>query len=52
MLEDPGRVKYQITSVMCQILVQRFDFERNLSNLVVTQKLIIRIPPGLGLNPQ
>jgi hypothetical protein len=46
LLDDPGRVKSQITSVVCQI--QWFDFE---SNLVVTRKLIIRIPAGLGLNP-
>jgi hypothetical protein len=31
---------------VCQI--QRFDFD---CNLVVAQKLIIRVPPGLGLNP-
>ena len=46
MLDDPGRVRSQITGVVCQI--QWFDFEYN---LVVTRKLIIRIPPGLGLNP-
>jgi hypothetical protein len=46
LLDDPGRVRSQITSVVCQI--QRFDFD---CNLVVTRKLIIRIPPGLGLNP-
>ena len=46
MLDDPGRVRSQITSVVCQI--QRFDF---VCNLVVTRKVIIRIPPGLGLNP-
>jgi hypothetical protein len=45
-LDDPGRVRSQITSVVCQI--QRFDFD---CNLVVTRKLIIRIPAGLGLNP-
>ena len=46
LLDDPGRVKSQITNVVCQI--QRFDFD---CNLVVTRKLIMRIPPGLGLNP-
>ena len=47
LLDDPGRVRSQITSVVCQI--QRFDFD---CNLVVTRKvIIIRIPPGLGLNP-
>ena len=46
MSDNPGRVRSQIISVVCQI--QRFDFE---SNLVVTRKLIIRIPAGLGLNP-
>jgi hypothetical protein len=45
-LDDPGRVRSQITSVVCQI--QRFDFD---CNLVLTRKLIIRIPAGLGLNP-
>jgi hypothetical protein len=46
MLDDPGRVRSQIINVVCQI--QRFDFD---CNLVVAQKLIIRVPPGLGLNP-
>jgi hypothetical protein len=46
MLDDPGRVRRQITNVVCQI--QRFDFD---CNLVVTRKVIIRIPAGLGLNP-
>ena len=46
LLDDPGHVWSQITSVVCQI--QRFDFD---CNLVVTRKLIIRIPAGLGLNP-
>jgi hypothetical protein len=46
LLDDPGRVRSQITSVVCQI--QRFDFD---CNLVVTRKLIIWIPAGLGLNP-
>jgi hypothetical protein len=46
LLDDPGRLRSQITSVVCQI--QRFDFE---CNLVLTRKLIIRIPAGLGLNP-
>jgi hypothetical protein len=46
MLDDPGRVRSQIISVVCQI--QRFDFD---CNLVVARKLIIRVPPGLGINP-
>jgi hypothetical protein len=46
LLDDPGRVRSQITSVVCQI--QRFDFD---CNLVVTRKVIIRIPPGLERNP-
>ena len=46
LLDDPGRVRSQITNVVCQI--QRFDFD---CNLVVTRKLIIRIPAGLGINP-
>ena len=36
LLDDPGRVRSQITSVVCQI--QRFDFD---FNLVVTRKVII-----------
>ena len=47
LLNDPGRVRSQITSVVCQI--QRFDYFD--CNLVVTRKVIIRIPPGLGLKP-
>jgi hypothetical protein len=46
LLDDPGRVRSQIASIVCQI--QRSDFD---CNLVVTRKLIIRIPAGLGLNP-
>ena len=46
LLDDPGRVRSQKTSVVCQI--QRFDFD---CNLVVTRKVIIRIPPVLGTNP-
>ena len=46
LLEDPGRVRSQITNVVFQI--QRFDFE---CNLVVNRKVIIRIPAVLGLNP-
>jgi hypothetical protein len=46
LLDDPGRVRSQIIGVVCQI--KWFDFDRN---LVETRKLIIRIPPGLGLNP-
>jgi hypothetical protein len=45
-MDDPGRVRSQITNVVCQI--QRFDFD---CNLVLMRKLIIRIPAGLGLNP-
>jgi hypothetical protein len=36
LLDDPGRVRSQIASIVCQI--QRFDFDRN---LVVTRKIII-----------
>ena len=43
LLDDPGRVRSHITSVVCQI--QRFDFD---CNLVVTRKVIMGIPPGLG----
>ena len=46
LLDDPGRVRSQITSVVCQI--QWFDFD---CNLVVKRKVIIRIPPVLGTNP-
>ena len=46
LLDDPGRVRSQITSVVCQI--QRFDFE---CILVVSRKVIIRIPPVLGTKP-
>jgi hypothetical protein len=38
-LDDPGRVRSQIISVVCQI--QRFDFD---CNLVVSRKVI-------GINP-
>ena len=46
MLNDPGRVRSQKTRVVCQI--QRFDFE---CILVVSRKVIIRIPAVLGLKP-
>ena len=46
LLDDPGRVRNQITSVVCQI--QRFDFD---CILVVSRKVIIRIPAVLGLKP-
>ena len=46
LLDDPGRVRSQILSVVCQI--QRFDFA---CILVVSRKVIIRIPPVLGLKP-
>jgi hypothetical protein len=45
LFDDPGRVRSQITSVVCQI--QRFDFD---CNLVVTRKVITGIPPVLGRN--
>jgi hypothetical protein len=44
LLEDPGRVRSQIISVVCQI--QWFDFD---SNLVFTRKVIIRTDPPLRL---
>ena len=44
LLDDPGYVRGQILRVVCQI--QWFDFE---SILVVSRKVIIRIPPVLGL---
>jgi hypothetical protein len=47
-LDDPGRVRSHITSLVDLCQIQRFDFD---CNLVVTRKLIIRIPPGLGRNP-
>ena len=46
LLDDPGRVRSQITNVVYQI--QRFDFD---CILVVSRKVIIRIPPVLGRNP-
>jgi hypothetical protein len=46
LLDDPGHVRSQIINVVYQI--QRFDFD---CNLVVTRKVIIRIPPGLERNP-
>ena len=46
LLDEPGRVRSQKTSVVCQI--QRFDFD---CILVVSRKVIIRIPPVLGLKP-
>ena len=42
----PGRVRSQIRSVVYQI--QRFDFD---CDLVVTRKVIMGIPPALGINP-
>ena len=42
LLEDPGRVRSQIISVVCQI--QWFDFD---CNLVVTRKVIMGIPPAV-----
>jgi hypothetical protein len=48
LLDDPGRVRSQITNVVCQI--QRFDFD---CNLVVSRKVIIRTraPLDLRLKP-
>jgi hypothetical protein len=46
LLDNPGRVRSQIISVVCQI--QRFDFDRN---LVVTRKVIIRTCFALRLKP-
>ena len=46
LLDDPGRVKSQIASIVCQI--QRFDFDRN---LVVSRKVIIRTRAPLRLKP-
>ena len=46
LLDDPGRVNSKIRSVVFQM--QRFDFD---GNLVVTRKVIMGIPPGLGLKP-
>ena len=46
MLDDPGRIRSPIISVVCQI--QRFDFD---FNLVVRRKVIMGIPPVLGINP-
>ena len=43
LLDNPGRVRSQIISVVCEI--QRFDFE---CILVLSRKVIIRIPPVLG----
>ena len=42
LLDDRGRVRSHITSVVCQI--QWFDFD---CNLVVTRKLIMGILPAL-----
>ena len=46
LLDDPGRVRSQNTSVVCQI--QLFDFD---CNLVVTRKVIIRTCAPLRLKP-
>jgi hypothetical protein len=46
LLDDPGRVRSQITNVVCQI--QRFDFD---CNLVVTRKVIIRTRAPLRSKP-
>jgi hypothetical protein len=39
LLDDPGRVRSQVASILRQI--QRFDFDRNLVVEVVTRKVII-----------
>ena len=46
LLEDPGRVRSQITNVVCQI--QWFDFD---CILAMSRKVIIRIQAVLGLKP-
>ena len=46
LLDNPGRVRSHITSVVYQI--QQFDFD---CNLVVTRKVIMGIPPALRLKP-
>ena len=46
LLYNPGRVRSQKTNVVCQI--QRFDFD---CILVVSRKVIIRIPPVLERKP-
>ncbi len=46
LLDDPGRVRSQIRSLVCKI--QRFDF---VCNLVLTRKVIMGIPPVLERNP-
>jgi hypothetical protein len=42
LLDNPGHVRSQITSVVCKI--QQFNFD---SNLVVVRKVIMGIPPAL-----
>ena len=49
LLDDPGRVRSQITSVHVVCQIQRFDFA---CNLVVTREVIVRIPPPLRLNQE
>ena len=46
LLDDPGRVRSQTTSVVFHI--QRFDFD---CNLVVSRKVIIRTRAPLRLKP-
>ena len=46
-MDDPGRVRSQIINVEGQI--QRFGFD---CILVVSRKVIIRIPPVLGTKPR
>jgi hypothetical protein len=48
LLDDPGRVRSQIASIVRQIHVQRFDFVRN---LVVTRKVIIGTRSPLRTKP-
>jgi hypothetical protein len=50
MLDDPGRVRSQITSVVCKI--QRFDFDCNLVHVdLVSRKVIIRTRAPLRIKP-
>jgi hypothetical protein len=46
LLDDPGRVRSQITRVVCKI--QRFDFD---CNMVVARKVIIRTRAPLRTKP-
>ena len=46
LLDDPDRVRSQMTDIVCQI--QRFDFD---CNLVMTRKVTIWSASGLRLKP-